>query len=134
MKHRSLEQKAESLGPLEAQVMDILWTRGRSSVHGVIPELDHPLAYTTVMTTLDRLFKKGLLSREESRRTFVYAPRFTRTEWEQKRASDFLAGFPGELLVSCFLEAVGQQDEAMLDELERKIAHRRQELQQRGKL
>src|SRR5438128_8928980 len=49
------------LGPLEITVMEILWQRGESNVRDVAEKLDRPLAYTTVMTTLDRLFKKGLL-------------------------------------------------------------------------
>jgi predicted transcriptional regulator len=133
MKGRTSKSKPGSLGHLETRVMEVLWVRGKSTVHDVIPEMDRPLAYTTVMTTLDRLFKKGLLDREEYNRTFVYTPRFSRAEWEQKRASEFMAGFPGELLVSCFLEVVGEQDEALLDDLERKIARKRQELQERNK-
>src|SRR5258706_4136748 len=71
------------LGPLEAQVMEILWTRGGSNVHDVMSELAaQKRAYTTVMTTLDRLFKKGLLERRKAERAFVYAPRFSRQEWE----------------------------------------------------
>jgi len=43
--------------------MQILWSRGESSVREVARELERRLAYTTVMTTLDRLYKKGFLSR-----------------------------------------------------------------------
>jgi predicted transcriptional regulator len=119
--------------------MEILWARGESSVHDVVPKLARPLAYTTVMTTLDRLFKKGLLDRRKLERAFVYAPRLSRREWEHKRTGDFVAGFlsgpkpSGELLVSCLVEAVGQQDEALLDELERKIRMKRKELYRRGR-
>jgi hypothetical protein len=52
------------LGHLEVTVMEILWRRGQSNVHDVVAELGRPLAYTTVMTTLDRLYKKGLLDRQ----------------------------------------------------------------------
>jgi predicted transcriptional regulator len=127
------------LGPLEITVMEILWNHEESSVHDVVARLDRPLAYTTVMTTLDRLFKKGLLDRRKSDRAFVYSPRFSRREWEHKRTGDFVAGFlagpepSGELLISCFVEAVGQQDGALLDELERKIRMKRKELDRRGK-
>ena len=48
------------LGPLEIQVMEVVWGSGESSVRDVVEKLDSKLAYTTVMTTLDRLFKKGL--------------------------------------------------------------------------
>ena len=60
-KHRA--SAPQPLGPLEVTVMEILWARGESNVRDVVDRLDRPLAYTTVMTTLDRLFKKGLLLR-----------------------------------------------------------------------
>jgi predicted transcriptional regulator len=128
-----------ALGPLETAVMEILWERGESSVHDVAEKLRRPLAYTTVMTTLDRLYKKGLLARRKRDRAFVYAPRQTRSEWERKRTGEFVAGFldgpqpSGELLISCLVEAAGQKDAALLDELERKIRQKRKELVERRK-
>jgi predicted transcriptional regulator len=127
-----------ALGPLEIMVMEILWARGESSVHDVVPQLARPLAYTTVMTTLDRLFKKGLLDRRKSERAFVYVPRLSRRDWEHKRTGEFVAGFlsgpkpSGELLISCLVEAVSQ-DKALLDELERRIRKKREELYGRGR-
>lgn len=140
LKHRFGGQSADAppaLGHLEVTVMDILWARGESSVRDVIQSLGRPLAYTTVMTTLDRLYKKGLLSRRKSERAFHYSPRWSRQEWEHKRAGDLVARFlagpksSGELLISCLVEAVGRQDEALLDELERKIRMKRRELSRR---
>jgi predicted transcriptional regulator len=140
-KHRVIDHRTNppSLGPLEIAVMEILWERGESNVHDVVEKLGRPLAYTTVMTTLDRLYKKGLLSRHKSERAFLYSTRQTRLEWEHKRAGEFVAGFlngpdpAGELLISCLVEAVGQKDEALLDELERKIRMKRKELGTRRK-
>ena len=79
------------LGPLEVSVMGILWQRGESSVRDVIGCLDRRLAYTTVMTTLDRLFKKGLLDRRKADRAFVYSPRFSKPNWERRVAGDLVA-------------------------------------------
>ncbi len=129
----------QPLGPLEVTVMEILWTQGEYNVRDVVDRLSRPLAYTTVMTTLDRLYKKGLLVRRKSDRAFFYSPTLTRAEWEQKRTGDFVAGFLSvaepsrDLLLSCLVEAVGQHDEALLDELERKIKLRRKELSRRPK-
>jgi predicted transcriptional regulator len=128
-----------SFGHLEGAVMEALWAQGEGSVQDVIERLGRPLAYTTVMTTLDRLFKKGLLNRRKPERAFLYAPSFSRREWERKCAVDFVADFlggarpSGELLISSLVEAVGQHDEALLAELERKIKAKRKELDQRGK-
>ncbi len=115
--------------------MQILWTRGESSVREVAQDLGRPLAYTTVMTTLDRLFKKGLLRRSKSARAFLYSPALTREQWEEQRAGDLLAEFfsgplpSNELLISCLVDAVGAADRTLLDELEEKIKLKRQELQ-----
>jgi len=134
----SSAEQYPALGHLEITVMEILWDRGESNVHDVVHCLDRPLAYTTVMTTLDRLFKKRLLDRRKSERAFYYQPRLSRREFEHKRAGDFVAGFfagprpSSELLISCLVEAVGQQDEALLEELERKIRMKREELGRKG--
>jgi predicted transcriptional regulator len=138
---RFLKNRADKLpvGPLEATVLEILWSRGESNVHDVIERLGRPLAYTTVMTTLDRLYKKGLLDRRKAERAFLYSPRLSRQEWQQKRAGDFLAAFlaepkpSGELLISCLVEAVGRQDQSLLDELEKRIRLKRKELGRSGK-
>lgn len=122
------------LGPLEMQVMEVVWHVGRCSVRDVVEKLDSKLAYTTVMTTLDRLFKKGLLAREKEERAFLYSPAFSSEEWERRRAGDLVAGFLSgpqpsrDLLLSSLVEAVGQHDAVLLDELEAKIRKKRQEL------
>jgi len=129
---------AAALGPLENTVMEILWTSGDRSVRDVVEKLERPLAYTTVMTTLDRLYKKGLLLRRKSERAFLYSPALSRHQWEEKRAGDFVAGVladsprSGELLISCLVDAVGKHDAALLDELERRIRSKRKELDRRG--
>ncbi len=127
-----------SLGRLELELMKILWSRGESNVREVVCQLDRPLAYTTVMTTLDRLYKKGLLDRRMPDRAFVYSARFSYEEWERRRAESVVAGLLAgsqparELLFSSFLNAVGEHDVRLLDELEKKIRRKRREMQRRG--
>ncbi len=126
--------QSSTLGILEFELMEILWSCGESTVRDVVQKLSRPLAYTTVMTTLDRLFKKGLLNRHKSDRAFRYAPSLSRQEWERARAGNLVAGFLSgphlsrELLLSCFLDAVGEHDATLLDELEKKVRSRRKEL------
>ena len=127
------------MGHLEVAVMEILWKQGESSVHQVVEKLERALAYTTVMTTLDRLYKKGLLERRKSERAYLYSPRQSRQQWEHQAAVDFVAGYlvrphpAGELLISGLVDAVGREDAKLLDELEKKIRLKRKELDRRGK-
>jgi len=126
------------LGRLESEVMDIVWNRGPGRVHEVVQALPRTLAYTTVMTTLDRLFKKGLLDRSKQDRAYLYSPRISRQDWERIRASHLVAGYLSasgpsrEMLLSCFLEAVGEHDALLLDQLEKQIRKRRRELSRRS--
>lgn len=128
-------RKPAPLGHLEDTVMEVVWSRGEASVREVVDRLERPLAYTTVMTTLDRLYKKGLLDRRKADRAFVYTPQMTRSEWEQKLAEHLVAGLladprrANELLISCLVDAVGEQDEHLLEDLERKIRLKRRERQ-----
>ena len=126
------------LGPLEIQVMEILWGAGERSVRDVVDRLDRKLAYTTVMTTLDRLFKKGLLDRQKAERAFLYTPRLSHEEWERQRAGNLVAGLLAgsrpsrELLLSSLVDAVGQHDLNLLEQLEEKIRRKRKELSKRN--
>ena len=122
------------LGPLEIQVMEVLWSDGVCSVRDVVERLDRKLAYTTVMTTLDRLFKKGLLDRQKSERAFLYRTRLSHHDWERQRAGKLVAGLLAgsqpsrELLLSSLVDAVGQHDATLLEQLELKIRTKRKEL------
>lgn len=132
--NRQAQGRTSALGRLEMQVMEILWERGESNVREVVGQLGRSLAYTTVMTTLDRLFKKGLLQRHKSDRAFFYSPRSSRRDWERQIAAEFVAGFLAgsqssrQLLISGLLDAVGQHDAMLLEELEKKIQSKRKEI------
>jgi predicted transcriptional regulator len=134
----SNSEELHSLGRLEFQLMEILWVHGECNVRDAAQHLNRRLAYTTVMTTLDRLYKKGLLERQMPERAYLYSPRYSKKVWEQRTASSLIAGFLGrtdssrELLVSSFLEAVGGHDETLLDELEKRIRMKRKEISRKS--
>ncbi|MCC6264506.1 MAG: BlaI/MecI/CopY family transcriptional regulator [Bryobacterales bacterium] len=68
--------------PLELACLTVLWKRGEADV-GEVREAMHesrPLAYTTVMTVLERLAAKGMVTRQKSGRSFRYAPARNREE------------------------------------------------------
>src|SRR5260370_39652509 len=75
------------LGPLEQGLLEALWSRGTATVRELLQDGYQNLAYTTVMTTLDRLYKKNLLTREAEGRAFRYAPRVTREELHREVAA-----------------------------------------------
>jgi predicted transcriptional regulator len=123
-----------NLGPLEVEVMEVVWAWGPNNVREVARHMQRDLAYTTVMTTLDRLYKKGLLEREMSERAFVYTARLSREDWDRQRAGEIMSGFltgPVEsrhMLLSCLVDAVGTHDAQLLEELEQKVQRKREEL------
>jgi predicted transcriptional regulator len=91
-------------GELEAAIMDRLWVRGEPAtvrqVHSDLrPERD--LAYNTVLTVVDNLFKKGWLRRERDGRAHRYEPTASREEYGARLLRDALdeAGDPAEALV-----------------------------------
>lgn len=117
------------IGPLEERVLELLWRgRGERSVREVQQQLGDGLAYTTVMTTLDRLFKKGLLARRRSGRAFRYAPRTSREalaagllrQWLDR----LLPGAHARPLLASFVDAVGEHDRELLAELERLVRNK----------
>ena len=81
------------------------------------------LAYTTIMTTLDRLYRKGLLLRDKDGRAFTYAARYTRAELLSELISGHVADLlgaakEGTLLLSTLVRTVSGTDAALLDELD----------------
>jgi predicted transcriptional regulator len=126
--HEVLEN---SLGALEREVMDVVWDRGETSVKDVSERLSSPIAYTTVMTTMDRLFKKQLLTRRKVGRAFVYRAAATRDELEGAVAAELVQSLfdrPGNgslPLLSTLVDAVSERDRALLDDLERLIQEKR---------
>ena len=87
-----------------------------------------PLAYTTIMTTMDRLYRKGLLQRAKSGKAFLYAPCFSRQEFEEILTEEVLQGLvgaTGEPLMSAFLDLLSEKDPSSLDRLEEMIRRRR---------
>ena len=126
-----------ALGKLEREVMDEAWRRGQVSVRVVHRAFDERIAYTTLMTTLDRLYKKGLLNRHKEGRAFLYSPRVSRTQLEQGVAEDVIGGLLDhgaqgvEPVLACIVDAVSEHDRALLDELDRLVQEKRRELRRK---
>jgi len=123
-----------ALGKLEREVMNVAWGRGEISVRDVFQVFEERIAYTTLMTTLNRLYIKGMLARRKQGRAFLYAPRVSPIEFELGIAKDLLEGLIGhaaegvEPLLACIVDTVSEHDRACLDALDRLIREKMQEL------
>lgn len=128
----------QRLGPLEQQLLESLWLLKSATVRELLDASNIRLAYTTIMTTLDRLYKKQLLDRVPEGRAFRYSPRHTKQELEKVTASEtirqLLSSSPAATLpLSYLVEAVGEHDIKLLDELQRVLEQKRRELQEQEK-
>ena len=119
------------LGELETTVMEALWSAPRQTVSEVetLIQRRRPIAHTTVLTTLDRLHRKGYLARDRQGKAFVYTPRFTREEFERAMAEEVLGALLAQFsapALSAFIDFVGN-DPDTLDRLEAIIRAKRRE-------
>ena len=135
---RPREVASLALGKLERQVLDETWRRSEVSVRDIYLAFDEKVAYTTLMTTLDRLYKKRLLERRKDGRAFLYSPAVSRDELEHGIREDVIEGLLGggaetvEPVLACIVDAVSERDRELLDELDRLIKQKRRELKLKG--
>lgn len=82
------------LGPLEAEVMWLVWQQGQATVKQIHRLLSRrrELAYTTVMTTMARLATKGFLRRIRQGMAYLYRPTMTRAEFDRWVLRSVLSG------------------------------------------
>jgi predicted transcriptional regulator len=111
------------LGPLETRLLELLWARPKPATAGELQRECPALAYTTIMTTLDRLYRKRLLLRHRDGRAFAYQPRCTRDELISELISGHLTQLLGasggsSVILSTLVRAVRDADAALLDELD----------------
>ena len=121
---------------MEQRLLEALWLRGSSTVRELLESGYEDLAYTTVMTTLDRLFKKNVLTRHAEGRAFRYSPRLSREQLHREMVGDafrqLLDASPApELPLSYFVELLSERDAQLLDDLKHAVDSKRREL--RGK-
>jgi predicted transcriptional regulator len=131
---RPRDVASQALGKLERAVLNEIWRRDEVSVREVYLAFGESVAYTTVMTTLDRLFKKNLLTRRKDKRAFVYLPAVSQDEFEQGIWEDVIDGLLDhggdqvQPVLACIVDAVSERDRELLDELDRLIKQKRKEL------
>jgi predicted transcriptional regulator len=90
------------LGELEAAIMDVMWDQeGPTTVRDILEQLarQRSLAYTTVMTVMDNLYRKDLLSREKVGRAWLYEATGTRAEYTAQVLREVLESTGDEVAV-----------------------------------
>jgi predicted transcriptional regulator len=119
-----------ALFELESEVMEEIWRQGRTNVRAVMEALNKKRrkdrAYTTYMTIMARLARKGLLYREREGRTDAYWPRLTREEFQQERAQQEVGALVdefGEVALVHFAKEISKLDPARAKAL-RRLARR----------
>ena len=127
-----------ALGKLERQVLEETWRLGEVSVRDIYRAFDERIAYTTLMTTLDRLFKKKLLERRKDGRAFVYAAAVSRDDLDRGIKADVVDGLLGqgadgvEPVLACIVDTISERDRELLDELDRLVQEKKRELRRKS--
>lgn len=121
------EGLALTLGSLEKKVFSTCETLGKASVREILTQMDDDYAYTTIMTTCNRLYTKGVLTREMRDRSYIYSPSSSREELDRKTMHNVLgriADSMTEPVMEGFLDILEESDIEKIETLERLIAKR----------
>ncbi|MGR3274793.1 BlaI/MecI/CopY family transcriptional regulator [Acaryochloris marina NIES-2412] len=120
--------KQLSLGPLEFEILNLIWDLGTATVKQVHDQIltnpDRELAYTSVTTVLNRLTKKGWLACDKQNRSFIWRPLVSRAQanslWAYDQLQQFLAvGNPDT--VAAFADHLDQASVEQLEAIADKI-------------
>lgn len=129
----SSEGIKKALGDLEAEVMECLWKLYSASVQEVCDTLNQTreIAYTTVMTTMDRLYKKGYLERTKVGKAYIYIPTYSREKFQEALAKEVLGGVLdsfAEPVISTFVDLISEENPEYLDRLVMMIEEKKKAL------
>lgn len=121
------------LGELEKQVLQYLWASPHSDVKQVHAALSNQResSLNTVQSALERLFKKGLLTRDKKGHAYLYQAKINREHLIAKLIDSVAGDFVGKgesSLVAAFSSVSSELDEAQLTQLEQLIDLQRQQL------
>ncbi|MED4229438.1 BlaI/MecI/CopY family transcriptional regulator [Neobacillus cucumis] len=113
-------------GPLESKVMNILWNGNESSIKEVqlILEKEKPINFNTVMTVMNRLVDKNILTKRLEGRTSLYKPVTTKEDFinnQSKKLTENLLDEFGGLVVNHMLDSLKEVDDHLLLKLEQKL-------------
>ncbi len=118
------------LGDREASIMEVLWGREDVAVREIHKHIaEHEdIAYTTVMTITDRLWRKGLLRRRKEGNAYLYTPVATRESFMASCLERILTSFLPDMTetsLSRFVDNLANEKPGLLDDLERLVRERK---------
>jgi predicted transcriptional regulator len=119
-------------GPLEAKIMDILWNGNQMSIKEVqlILEKEKTINFNTVMTVMNRLVDKNILTKRLEGRTSLFQPVTTKEDFinnQSKKLTENLLDEFGGLVVNHMLDSLKEVDDHLLQKLEQKIEQLKKE-------
>jgi predicted transcriptional regulator len=121
--------EVRGFGDLEAVIMDRVWERGEPvTVRELFDELsaERAIAYTTVMSTMDNLHRKGWLGRVREGKAYRYTATASREEYSARLMREALAdGGDAEVVLSHFVAQIGSGESDALRSVLRKLRGRR---------
>jgi len=132
-RHPFFRNASVSFGPLEEKILRELCARGHATVRELVEGGKRQLAYTTVMTTVDRLYKKGFLDRVAEGKAYRYSARYSFGEIQRLAALEGVRRGIGladssSVLLSNLVDTLTEHDAQLLDELELLVERKRLQL------
>lgn len=121
------------MGPLEQEILDLLWRLGEASGKEVFSGIRHTrdIALTTVLTVLERLANKGLVQKVKGESVFVFRPAYTRDEFAKAVSQEVFRGIfeiSSSGASASFVDALADADPVELDRLSALIEIKKKEL------
>jgi predicted transcriptional regulator len=123
--------EVRGFGDLESVIMQMVWDRGRPvTVRQLFDQLsqDRVIAYTTVMSTMDNLHRKGWLTRVKEGKAYRYTATASREEYSARLMREALAGGGDtEAVLRHFVAEIGGEESTVLRNVVRRLTDRRPE-------
>lgn len=119
----------------ELELLRVLWRLGPVTVrqvHDALPPRNGETAYTTILSTLQIMYQKGLVSRDESERAHVYSAALSQNQAQQQLLGKLLHRVFEGSTAALVMQALGSAKPASMEEIE-KIRARLDELEGQGK-
>lgn len=129
-KKHSSPSPLKVLGELEREIMEVIWRKKTATVRDVYEDVRkrRKIAYTTVMTIMDRLFAKEIVKRKKEGKTYRYSARQSKESFFEKTSQQIISGLLknfGEVAIAQFANTLDRVDPKRLKSLREKIKARK---------